>query len=59
MGDTPLIYAVRSGKAQFVEKILSAGADANITNKYGTTALMYASNNGHVECLRELIAARG
>ena len=37
--------------------LLKAGADPNIQNEWGTTALMMASRYGYKECVFELLKA--
>jgi ankyrin repeat protein len=39
---TPLMYAALYGDAEAVRRLLSAGADPNISNDAGTTAVMWA-----------------
>ena len=41
---TPLAYAVEGGHINTVNKLLSLGADTNITDEKGWTALDYAIN---------------
>ena len=41
-GSTPLMYAVLYGDAESVRLLLEAGADPNIRNEAGATALMWA-----------------
>lgn len=41
-GSTPLMYAVLYGDAAMVRSLLEAGADPNIKNEAGATALMWA-----------------
>lgn len=41
-GSTPLMYAVLYGDAESVRLLLDAGADPNIRNEAGATALMWA-----------------
>jgi uncharacterized protein len=41
-----------------VNTLLAAGADANAAMKDGGAALMFASQNGHLEVARALLAAK-
>lgn len=41
-GDSPLVYASKIGRSDFISSILNAGTDPNYQNKNGYTALMYA-----------------
>jgi outer membrane protein assembly factor BamB len=47
--------AAKKGDARTVESLLSRGVDANARTPYGATALLYASENGHLEVARILI----
>lgn len=51
----PLIEAVRNNKLDLVKLMLSKGANINITDKDGTTALMTASKLGYAEIVQLLI----
>ena len=57
-GDTPLIIASRQGNVAQVKALLASGADVNATNEQETTALMAASQAGHVEVIKELTAVQ-
>lgn len=50
-GDTPLMYAVESGKPATVAVLLQAGADASISNKDGKTARELAEKSGDEEMM--------
>uniref|UniRef100_A0A3B4A1J4 Uncharacterized protein n=1 Tax=Periophthalmus magnuspinnatus TaxID=409849 RepID=A0A3B4A1J4_9GOBI len=54
-GQTALHLAVRHGRVVMVRLLLSCGADANIQDKEGTTALMFASERGHTHIARLLL----
>lgn len=54
-GQTALHLAVRHGRMVMVRLLLSCGADANIQDKAGTTALMFASERGHTHIARLLL----
>lgn len=42
IGETALIYAVRSGRVRVIKQLLKAGADVNSRDNEGKTALDYA-----------------
>lgn len=54
-GNSLLILAARSGKAEMASYLLSQKAAVNKRNKFGDTALMAASLKGHLEVARLLI----
>lgn len=54
-GQTALHLAVRHGRVVMVRLLLSCGADANLQDKEGTTALMFASERGHTHIARLLL----
>jgi ankyrin repeat protein len=55
-GETPLVYAVKSGRKNVVELLLSAKAvDVNVKNKYGRTALIEALSRDHKEIVQLLL----
>ncbi|XP_069020727.1 KN motif and ankyrin repeat domain-containing protein 4-like isoform X2 [Embiotoca jacksoni] len=54
-GQTALHLAVRHGRVVMVRLLLSCGADANIQDNQGTTALMFASERGHTHIARLLL----
>lgn len=54
-GQTVLHLAVRHGRVVMVRLLLSYGADANIQDNQGTTALMFASERGHTHVARLLL----
>ena len=54
---TPLIDASRFGHSQCLVSLIKAGADVNIVNTQGQTALNYALIKGRRNCVDELIKA--
>jgi ankyrin repeat protein len=52
--DTPLIIAVGKGHEKVVKVLLANGADKEITNKFGDTALDIAEENGKEEVIKLL-----
>ncbi|TMS10103.1 KN motif and ankyrin repeat domain-containing protein 4 [Larimichthys crocea] len=54
-GLTALHLAVRHGRVVMVRLLLSHGADANIQDSQGTTALMFAAERGHTHIARLLL----
>lgn len=54
-GQTALHLAVRHGRVVMVRLLLSCGADANLQDKEGITALMFASERGHTHIARLLL----
>ncbi|KAF7223146.1 KN motif and ankyrin repeat domain-containing protein 4 isoform X2 [Nothobranchius furzeri] len=54
-GQAALHLAVRHGRVVMVRLLLSRGADANIQDNQGKTALMFASERGHTHIARLLL----
>lgn len=54
---TPLMGAAGSGRADICQMLIEAGADLNIQNEHGFTALHIACYRGHVAVARTLIEA--
>lgn len=52
-GSTPLMYAALYGDADSVRQLLKMGADANLQNEAGATALMWATDK--LEIVTELV----
>ena len=55
MGQSALFLAVRHGRVVMVRLLLSCGADANVQDRQGATALMCASERGHTHIARLLL----
>ncbi len=47
--------AARNGDAKLIEKLLSDGVQVNSQNRYGVTALSFATDRGHVEAVKILL----
>jgi uncharacterized protein len=57
-GETPLLAASRAGSLPAVRLLLARGADMNASEKFqGTTALMYAAVEGHLDVAGALLEA--
>jgi ankyrin repeat protein len=56
-GTTPLIAASLRGRTEPVRALLAAGADPQIKDNTGKTALMYAEAEGHADIVQMLKAA--
>ena len=54
-----LFEAVLSNKIKEVKRLIEEGADVNVVNKYGRTALYSASRDGYSEIVKMLIEAGG
>jgi ankyrin repeat protein len=52
---SPLMCAVISRKASLVDKLLSAGADTELTDRNGTTALMFGALSGDAKVVKALL----
>ena len=52
-----LLEAVRLNKIEEVKKLIEKGADLNVVDEYGATALHWASQEGHSEIMKMLIKA--
>ncbi|CCW63997.1 unnamed protein product [Phytomonas sp. EM1] len=48
-GRTPLLWAAREGFAEVIEYLLSCGADTDVVDEDGYTALHYTKSRGHPE----------
>ena len=54
-GWTPLMYAVRSGCLESVDKLIKAKANVDSQDEEGLNALMIASNGGYQEIIQTLV----
>lgn len=54
-GDTPLIYAARSGQSELALPLLARHSDPNAQNDYGQTALHFASFGGDAGLVSALL----
>ena len=50
------MLAVSHGRLDMVKLLLEAGADINIQDEDGSTALMCASEHGHIDIVRYLLS---
>ena len=55
--NSPLIVAAVEGNAAVVDLLLSRGADPDLNDTEGRTAVMHAASYGHVDCVTKLIEA--
>lgn len=53
--DNPFLYAGAEGLLEILKLLIAAGADTKLTNRYGGTALIPASERAHVEVVHELL----
>ena len=53
-GPTPLCLAAKCGQKEIAGFLLSSGSPINAPSRNGTTPLMFASQWGHVEVIRQL-----
>ena len=53
--DNPFLYAGAEGLLDILRLTIEAGADPTLTNRFGGTALIPASERGHVEVVQELL----
>jgi ankyrin repeat protein len=56
-GGTPLQYAVYDGNVAEVRRLLKAGANVSLANKYGATPMGLAAETGNTEIIKLLLEA--
>ena len=56
-GSTPLIAHCAAGNKEVIEKLIEQRANVDIQDNDGWSALMVASQRGHIEIVRSLIYA--
>lgn len=54
-----MMLAVSHGRGDMVRALLSCGAQVNIRDDDGSTALMCACEHGHVDIVRQLLSVPG
>lgn len=52
------MLASSSGSQEMVDLLLDVGADPNLQDKDGSTALMYAAEHGCEKCVKSLVSHR-
>lgn len=57
LGDTPLLWASHNNYTEIVTLLVDKGADINIVNSYGESALWYACYNDNLMAIQRLVAA--
>ena len=58
-GRTALMIASEYDVLDFVNSLLTCGADANLQDSGGLTALIYASKSGNIDIVRTLLNTNG
>ncbi|MDP0589633.1 MAG: ankyrin repeat domain-containing protein [Candidatus Endonucleobacter bathymodioli] len=53
------LYAAQDGNVESMKALLAIGASAKHSDPAGMTALCFAAQNGHLECVNLLLAANG
>src|SRR5215213_4031215 len=56
-GMSPLHFAVQRNETDAARRLLTGGANANATNRYGVTPLWLACQNGNSELVAALLSA--
>jgi ankyrin repeat protein len=56
-GNLPLTVAISAGDAEMVRILLAGGANPNLVQMYGSTAMSYAVGERHTEIIPQLLAA--
>ena len=57
--DTPLLVAAQAGNTRIVQLLLNCGADVNVQDGQGDSALHLVASRDHVECARVLLGVEG
>lgn len=55
MNNNPFLYAGAEGLIGILKLTIEAGANPKLLNRYGGTALIPASEHGHIEVVKELL----
>ncbi|WP_163103231.1 ankyrin repeat domain-containing protein [Peribacillus alkalitolerans] len=55
MKNNPFLYAGAEGYVEILKLTIKAGADPAMINRYGGTALIPASEHGHIDAINELL----
>ncbi|XP_078272587.1 myotrophin [Rhinoraja longicauda] len=55
-GRKPIHFAADCGQHEVLEYLIRAGAEINVPDVYGITALLSAINEEHLECVKLLVA---
>ncbi|XP_042867211.1 serine/threonine-protein phosphatase 6 regulatory ankyrin repeat subunit A-like isoform X3 [Penaeus japonicus] len=58
-GYTPLMYAARENKSQFIERLIDLGCDPNYKNKDGYSAVHLAAMYSREDTIRHLVHKKG
>ncbi len=58
-GDTPLIVAAKNGHLEIMKKLVENGAEVNLANDHGNTALHYTCFFRFKECTIYLVQRAG
>jgi ankyrin repeat protein len=54
-GNSPLLFAARSGDRASVELMIAAGADVNVESAYGVSATTLAAHSNHADVVETLL----
>lgn len=55
MENSPFLYAGAEGDLEILQLTIKAGADPTVTNRYGGTALIPASEHGYTDVVKKLL----